>query len=294
MRITDSMLLTDTLTSEARASQQMYDLTNEASTGLKINAPSDDPAGYASVVSADARIAVLQARSSAATNASGDLNLADGVLSSASDILVQAKQIAVVAADGTQSAADRANAATQLTQLRQQLIGLGNTQGSNGYLFGGTKTDTPPFDANGNFTGNDGVTQMEVADGVLAQTNVSGAKAFTAAGGNDVIGDLQTLVTALSANNVAAIQTSVGQLDADNSQMIDARVNAGAASERLQSSSQVIQTALITDQTSRANVADADVAQVYSQLTAVQTSYQAAISVNKQVLTMLQQTMQLA
>ena len=61
MRITSNMQLTDALASEARASQQVYDLTQEATSGLQINAPSDNPAGYASIVSGNAQIAILQA-----------------------------------------------------------------------------------------------------------------------------------------------------------------------------------------------------------------------------------------
>jgi flagellar hook-associated protein 3 FlgL len=221
------------------------------------------------------------------------LNLADGVLSSAGDLLVRAKQLAIVGADGTQDPASRAAAATEINAIAQQIIAIGNTQGTNGYIFGGTKTATPPFDAAGTFNGNSTTTQMEVADGVLSPTNVSGANAFTAAGGRDVVGDLKALATALSSNNIAAIQGSMGNLDADSSQIVDARVNASAAAERLQSSSDVISSALTVEQTQRANVADADVPTVYSELSAVQTSYEGALSVNRQLLTMFQTEQQL-
>ena len=112
--------------------------------------------------------------------------------------------------------------------------------------------------------------------------------AFTAAGGRDVIGDLQALAAALSNDDVGTIQSSVDNLTADNSQVVDARVNVGVSAGTLQSSSQVISTALTTAQTSLANESDADVPTVYSELTQVQTSYESAISVNRQVLSMFQ------
>jgi flagellar hook-associated protein 3 FlgL len=288
MRITTNMQLTDALASQARASQQVYNLTKQASTGLKINAPSDDPAGYASVVTANAQISVLQARSATIDNANGDLNLADGALASAGDLMIQAKQLAITSADGSQSTSDRANAAAQISQIAQQLIGLGNTQGASGYIFGGTKTDTPPFSANGAFSGNAGVTQVEVATGVLAQSNASGANAFTAAGGRDVIADLQSLASALSSNDVSAIQSSIGTMGADGDQLVAARVNAGVAASTLQSSSQIISSALITVQTTAAGESNADIPTVYSELTQAQTSYTSALSVNHQILSMFQ------
>jgi flagellar hook-associated protein 3 FlgL len=288
MRVTNGMILENVLATQSRASEQLYNLTTQATTGLKINAPSDDPAAYASVVSSTQQIAVLQARSTAISAATANLNLADGALSSASDALVQAKQLALVASDGSQSASDRAAAATQVNQIIQTMIGLGNTQGSNGYIFAGTNTNTPPFDAAGNFSGNGTTTHVEVATGVLAASNASGAMAFTAAGGSNVIGDLQALSAALSSNNVAQIQGSLTTLDADNSQVVTARANVGVSTDLLSSSSSLIATALTADKTAQANIEDADVPTTTSALSLAQTNYESALSANRQVLTLFQ------
>jgi flagellar hook-associated protein 3 FlgL len=286
MRITDGMRLNDALASEARTSEQLYNLTQEASSGYKINQPSDDPAGYASVVTIDARISSLQARATAATQASSDLSTADDVLSSGNDLLVQAKQIAISMANGTVDPSSRATAATQVDGLFQQLLAVANTQGANGYLFGGTATGTPPFDSTGNFVGNNGTTTIEVADGITAPTNVSGADAFTAAGGSNIFADLQSLSTALTSNNVAGITASIDQMTSDSNQLVAARVSAGTMTDRLQSSSTAISNALTNEQTDLANTQDADVAQVYSQFEASQTSYQSALSVTRQILSL--------
>jgi flagellar hook-associated protein 3 FlgL len=286
MRITDGMRLNDALATEARTSQQMYNLTQEASSGYKVNSPSDDPAAYASIVSLDSKIAILNARGTAATQASNDLSTADDVLSSASDVLVQAKQTALEMSNGTVDATTRAGAAATIDGLSQSLLAIANTQGSNGYLFGGTATGTPPFGATGNFVGNSGTTQIEVADGVTAQTNVSGAAAFTAAGGRDIFADLQALSAALTSNNLSGITAGISNLASANSQIIAARVSAGELGDRLQSSSTVIANATTEDQTELADTQDADVAQVYSEFEASQTSYQSALSVTKQILSL--------
>jgi flagellar hook-associated protein 3 FlgL len=153
-------------------------------------------------------------------------------------------------------------------------------------LFGGTDTNTPPFDSQGNFLGNNGVTHVEVADGVLAVSNASGAQAFTAAGGRNVFADLQALSTALNNNDEAGIQTSIGNLDASQQQIVTAQVDTGELADRLHSASDATGAAITQMQVALAPVQDADAATTISSLEAAQTAYQAAIQVNKQILSL--------
>jgi flagellar hook-associated protein 3 FlgL len=202
-------------------------------------------------------------------------------------LMSSASQVAIEASNGTMSASDRANAAQQVNSLLQQMVALGNTQGSSGYLFGGTNSTTPPFDANGNFSGNDGVTQVEVADGVLAVSNANGAAAFTSAdGGRNVFSDLQALSTALTNNDLTGIQASVQNISTSENQLISARVDTGESAARLTSAGSAMTTALTQMQVSLSSVQDADAATTFSNLTASQNTYQQALEVNKQVLSM--------
>jgi flagellar hook-associated protein 3 FlgL len=286
MRITEAMNLNSVLESESRVSERMAQLTQMASSGLRVSQPSDDPAAYASIVQRDSGIATVQARKSAATAAAGDLDLAGSVLNQATSLIQKARALAVEEANGTQDAASRANAATEVDSLRQQLLALANTKGSTAYLFGGTKTGAPPFDSSGNFVGNSGVTHVEIADGVLAVSNANGAQAFGASGGRDVLADLQALSSALSSNDPTAIQASIGNMDASHAQIVAAQVDTGERADRLHSASDAMGAALTQMQVARAPVADADAATTLSNLEAAQTAYQAALQVNKQILSL--------
>ena len=286
MRITETMTLNTVLQSESVAAQRMNQLSNEASTGLAVQQPSDDPAAYASIVTRTAQISTVQGRSEAVKVAAGDLNLAESTLDQAGTLMSEASQVAIEASNGTMTASDRANSAQQINSLLQQMVGLANTKGSSGYLFGGTKNNTPPFDSSGNFSGNDSVTHVEVADGVLAVSNASGASAFTSAGGTDVFAALQGLATALTTNDTAGIQASVQTLSSAQTQLISARVGAGESAARLTSAGDAMTTALTQMQISLGNVQDADSATTFSNLTASQNAYQQALQVNKQVLSM--------
>ncbi|MGA7122845.1 MAG: flagellar hook-associated protein FlgL [Polyangiaceae bacterium] len=287
MRITEAINLNNVLLSESRASQQLATLTQQASSGLRVSQPSDDPAAYASIVQRNAGIAGVQARQTAATNAGADLDLAGNILDQATTLIQKAQAVAVEQASGTQTPASRSNAADEINALNQQLLALANSQGTGGaYLFGGTKTDTPPFDSQGNFLGNDGTTHVEVATGVLAASNASGAQAFTAAGGRDVFADIQALSTALSNNDPAGIQTAIGNLNASQQQVIAAQVDTNERADRLHSATTAMGTALTQMQVALAPVQDADAATTLSNLASTQDAYQTAIQVNKQILSL--------
>jgi flagellar hook-associated protein 3 FlgL len=287
MRITDSILLSDALLNQSRASQQLATLSQESASGNLINTPSDNPTGFSMVTSIDAQLTVLQGRNTVAVAAANNIDVASGALSSAGDLLVQAKQIAIENANGTVDPATRAQAATQVLGLVQQMIQLGNTKGTNGYLFGGTDTTTPPFDAAGNFSGNNNVTQVAVADGVLVTSNVSGADAFTAAGGGtNVIADMQALATALSSNNLSGITAGIDQMDTDREQVMGVMVDAGARSSTLQASATLMSSLTTSTMNARSTIDNAATAQVYSELQATQTAYQTALDVTQQVLSL--------
>jgi flagellar hook-associated protein 3 FlgL len=286
MRITDSMMLGTALLDESRNAQSLATLSQESASGNLISQPSDDPAGFGTLVSLDARLTVLQGRGVAATTASQNLDLASNALSSASDILDQAKQIALEGASGSDDAQSRAEAATEVNGLVAQMISLANTEGPSGYIFGGTLTSAPPFDAAGNYSGNSGVTRVAVADGVLVDSNASGADAFTVAGGSNVIADMQALATALSGNDVAGINASIGQMDADQQQVTAVMVQAGANSSTLQASTTLIASLTTATETARSTVDNAQTPTVYSELAATETAYQASLSVTQQILSL--------
>lgn len=288
MRITDGMRLHSAMSGEATAASRLNDLSRMASSGIKVDAPSQDPSAYARIVKADGQITLMTARQSNLQQANADLSLADTTLSSATDLLTRAHTLALQMANGDVSAADRSNAALEVNGIRDQLLGIANTQGIGGnYIFGGSKTTTQPFTAAGAFQGNDDVKNVEVADGVTAAANASGAKAFTTiAGGNDVFADLANFATALTTNNVAGITTAIGTTQAGHDQVVTQRVNVGIQSSRLSSASDVIDSALTTVKTARGADSDIDAPAVLSQLTQTQNAYQQALAVTKQILSM--------
>jgi flagellar hook-associated protein 3 FlgL len=284
MRLTESMRFSSVNAAQARASERLYAATRRASSGLKVETPSDDPAGYSKVVGLDSVIARFEKRKDLVGGAADTLDLAEGSLASAGDLLVRARELAVQMANGDLNANERATAAKEVDQIRESLLGLANTKGSEGYLFAGSNNATAPFSAAGVFSGNDDAIQVETSDGVLTRANASGARAFTVAGGRDVFADLAAFSAALSANDVTQVQASIDALDASHTQLVTARAEVGLQSERIRAAADITAAALTTLQSSRASTAEADPIAAYSDLSTTKSTYERALSVTAQIL----------
>ena len=196
----------------------------------------------------------------------------------------QVQAIAVQASNDPLTAAQRAALGLQVSGLRDQIIGLANSRGASGFLFGGTRTDIEPFDPLGAFLGNDVPTNIEISDGVTARSNASGARAFTAAGGRDIFTDLQTLSTALAANNMPAIRTAVGDIAAGHLQLVNGRVETGLRGEQIRSAAEVTGNALLATRIARGNETGADLPSAISALSNARASYERSIAVTREIL----------
>jgi flagellar hook-associated protein 3 FlgL len=284
MRISENMRyeavsrsLSDLATRHAEAARQ-------ASSGQRVGAPSDDPVAAAELT----RLASAKARTDhfqkAVSNTRGDAEIAESTLGEAGDLLTRARELAMQGANGSLGAAERATLADQVASLKQQMVSLSNTKGLNGYLFGGTATDTTPFATTGAFAGNDGAHLVEVSAGVSVRANPSGAQAFTAAGGTDTFATLDALEAGLRSNSGSAVSATLGALDASRGQIEVARSTAGLLMDRLDTTDSALQGAQTTLGSRASTVGAADPYATYSNLTQLGTALEQAIAVARTTL----------
>lgn len=152
------------------AQQQQYG--TQLSSGLQLNAPSDNPTEIAQDLGLRTTIAQENQSSTNVQNVTSQLTTVDSALSSLGSVLQSARSIAIQGASGTIDAAQQQSLATQVDNLLQEAIGIGNTQYGGKYVFGGTSANgTAPVRANGQpissvtFTGNLAGTQEATIEG---------------------------------------------------------------------------------------------------------------------------------
>jgi flagellar hook-associated protein 3 FlgL len=206
-------------------------------------------------------------------------------------------------ADGTKSPAQLQDYATEVGQLIQQAVQLGNTQNQGSYIFGGTISGSPPYstttDANGNITavtysGNTSMPQVEISTGTTVSAQVPGSNT-TGAGprglfadsryGADIFSHMIALKNDLTAGNTAAIASTDAPAIAKDEDNILYQVTAnGVVQSQLQTASNQLTQQNLSLNTEVSAKTSADLAQVMTEFTQTQTAYSAALQSGSSIL----------
>ncbi|HMC71482.1 MAG TPA: flagellin [Mycobacteriales bacterium] len=132
--------------------QALYAQTSmQLSTGKQLNAPSDDPARIAQDLSVRTAIDTTGQQAKNVQSAVSELTTTDSALSSLTAVLQSARQLAIQGSSDTLTAQQRAAIGSQIDQLLQQSVAVGNTSYAGRYVFGGTTSaGNPPVQQQGN------------------------------------------------------------------------------------------------------------------------------------------------
>lgn len=285
-------------------SSQMDNLENEVTTGLSVQAPSDNPGAMETTLNDLASQSAQAQYSSNITTLQSQANSIYSVLESLQTITSQAQSIATEAG-GANSQSDLNNYANQVTQLIQQAAQLVNTQDpeTGQYLFGGTNSGQQPFtvttDADGNVTavtyqGNSSVNQTEIAPGTTISVSVPGANT-TGSGqaglitntstGADLFNHLIALQNDLLSGNTSAISsTDTQNLQNDENNMTYQVAYNGNVQTRLDTASSFASNESTSLSQDISNATSTDVVQAMVQLNQVQAAYEAALDTTSRVM----------
>ncbi|MEZ4369976.1 MAG: flagellar hook-associated protein FlgL [Polyangiaceae bacterium] len=286
MRVTDNLRFFNVQKNLSSLSSRQATVAQQAATGMRINAPSDDAAGASELVRIDSGLQRMDSYKRSIGSARDDASLAEATLGAASGLFDRARELALQGANGSLSANERSMLASEVKQLREQLTDFANAKGSRGYLFAGSRTDTAPFDNVGTFSGDQNAQRIEAGPGLTIQVSADGATAFTAAGGEDTFTALSNLEAALVANDPAATAASLGALDRSKQQLTSARASSGLLINRLDTADAAVDTGKLSLTEKRSHVGDADAFEAYSQLMNLSSSIEQAIAVAKNTLSL--------
>jgi len=127
-------------------SERVAKLQEQASTGKKINRPSDDPIGMMTSIKLSSEKTSLEIYSNNITQAKVFVNDSDTMVSDTSRILTRFKELSVRGVNGTLTQSDRDIIAAEMNSLIEQLASDANYKNSEGFVFAGSKNTEKPFE----------------------------------------------------------------------------------------------------------------------------------------------------
>ena len=259
---------------------QMDDLQNEVTTGIRINKPSDDPAGMVIALSSQSSIARLKQYATNITDGLGQLAQSTSSLTAVGDALTQVRSLVLQAVNGTPTAATLSAISSQIQGIRANVLASMNSQYAGRPVFAGDGTATQAYATDGTYTGNATAPTRTAAAGTSVAVGMTGTAAF-GTGTSSVLGALDQIIGHLNSGTAADVESLRGP-DLTNLTTADDTVQSASATtgtaylqlQGLQTQNQSVSLALSTRLTSVQNV---DMAQALTDLKTAESSYQAAL-----------------
>lgn len=179
-----NLLTSDVATQSIESVQeQLLNVQNELSTGLKVSQPSDDPGAASVIMQLQKTLGRRQAYATNLTTANSQLSEVDSTLGSLTDLLQQAQSIASANVGSDVTDQQRQGAAAVVQSIFSQALSNANTQFNGTYLFGGDLATQQPFVPSGGgvqFVGSNTLLQNQYDDTTSETFQVSGAAVFGA------------------------------------------------------------------------------------------------------------------
>lgn len=190
--------------------------------GSRLERGSDDPVASARLRTLSRADGVAAIDTSVAARASSDLTLTDNALSFVADSVIRVQELATQAANGVLTSSQRAGVATELDQIRGELIRLANTQDSAGHALFGGDTAGPAYTVVGgvpSYAGTLTASDLPLGDGQTVTRGLTGPEVFNfngPSGPTDLFAVVQSLSDALrgaAADPAQAARDALGTLD---------------------------------------------------------------------------------
>jgi flagellar hook-associated protein 3 FlgL len=304
MRVTTSMLFRNALSDLNRVRTRMAASQEQAATGLRINRPSDDPAGAGRVHLLESSLEELRQfeRTISATRARVSAN--ETAIANSENLLVRARELAVQGANGTLDATSRMDLAQEIEGLHASLLSEANARFGGGHVFSGFSSDVAPFSAAGtfgappaapvvSFVGDSNEIQVDIEAGVQVSASFDGRRIFLGDGDGDGLPDagredlfavLTDLRNALMLDDPAATAAALPRLDLGIDQLLAERTRVGSVEARLLAAEQRVAERSVDLEVHLSKLRDADFAEVVTNLTRDETALQASLQMMSRLL----------
>ena len=299
IRVTSNMLNNQMLLNLNRNGVNLNNLQTQLTTGRKINKPSDDPVGITYSMRYRAELSSNEQYQKNVDSAQSWLEFTDTAVDQVGSILHRVKELTVQASNSTnpKSALDSIN--TEIKQLKEQLIDIGNSKINGKYIFNGQTYDKKPYDfpkgadnqsdtsAAGDLTTDTGEINYIIGDNIQLSVNVTGSDIFgnpSEKDGDHIFTMLDRLSTALEASDFDTISDQIDLVNTRLDKVLTARSQVGAKTNRVDLMQGRLSDLEINLNNMQGNVEDADYEKVLLNSKIQESIYNASLSTGAKII----------
>lgn len=325
-----------------KTKSRLEDLQLKGSNLKRVQKPSDDPIGNTELLSIRSQSVDNEQYQRNISFAKAQLSFAENAVEELTNILLKAKELAIGQASNFYDADIRKSVAKEVQQLKKQMISIGNRRMGNKYIFGGHKNLTRPFNAKGEYFGDDNTTKIEVSKDFFVPVNFSGKDVFFpkdntklakeepelpqakpveqeqnpkkpdftdqlgdprpqidrslasveaqakqnsgAPAQRNIIHHMQALEDALNTDNPEIVQSLLPVLDKDMDRLVQLRTKIGSTINSIDNASANIEKTDLLNAEYKSKIEDADVAELFTDLTRQQNTLKATYRASAQLM----------
>lgn len=283
-----------------RLNEEMLMVQEKISSQKRINRPSDDPLGMSRVLDFRSTIAGIEQYQDNITTAKSRIEFSESTLGFVDDLLAQARGVAQNNSDPDITVQNRQLAADEVKDIYDQIMQMANSKFGNAYMFGGHKTDTPPYtqvNYAATYGGDDGDARFIIGENSEISLDANGENIFnpdldgdgnTDAGAVDIFLQLKNLIDGLEnpdlAAGSAAVQATTEPLWDAREQVNAKRSEYGPKIDRLGITEKYW--AGLKPQLRKAitNIEDADIPKAIMEMQSLELSYQTTLATTARII----------
>lgn len=279
MRITNQMILRSAMRDLKTNLEALAHAQREATTGRRVVTISDSPVDASRIMQIGAYLRDVEQYRRNGSGAEVHLSIEETVLSTTQDLIDRAKELAVGALSSAGDPDANAATLTELAQIRDQLVQMGNTKVGEEYIFGGGRTGSPPFQPDGTYTGDHGTRRIEINEGVFLETNHPGDPLLT-----EAIQGLDRLIGEIQEGTSETVGAAMGRLEESRIHLLAAEGEVGGRLKTIEDAATQLSRRSDQLMDQRESLRDADPTESVLKVISAQTALERAYSIIGRVL----------
>jgi flagellar hook-associated protein 3 FlgL len=141
----------------------------------------------------------------------GLLSQGETALSMIMNAVNRTREISVQASNDVLGVEDLDAIMAEVSNIKERVLALANSDFNGRYIFSGTAYDTPPYDSNYVYQGTTDTVDIAVADNSSVEVNFDGSDVFQ--GSTDIFAAFDALINGLQNDDDTLIQSAIDQFD---------------------------------------------------------------------------------